>query len=119
MLCCVFVSGPAFPAAPQNVTVVGVSHELAIIQWTVPAIAYTPETYLISYRVSGNGEFMTAGTVEGNTDLSTVDEVFSFILDDLQAGTEYDLRVEAVNTIGSSAMLVTLQTREGGIFDCP
>ena len=42
-------SGLSAPIQPTDVVHTTLSSELAVVQWLVPEVAYTPETYTITY----------------------------------------------------------------------
>ena len=83
--------GPSPPnGLAEDVTIVGVSYELAIIQWVVQYIAYTPETYRIQYRKEGEEEVIqTSIPIMGSTNFSAVNEQFTLALDGLDANATY------------------------------
>ena len=99
----------------MNVTVLGVSHELAIIQWAVSYVAYTPETYIIWYREDGEENVFTSGPTVGSTNFSAVNESFTFPLDGLDANSTYVITIISSNTVGTNdSVNVTFQTRATG-----
>ena len=98
----------------ENITVLGLSHELAIIQWVVQYIAYTPETYRIQYRKEGEDIIQMSTLIMGSTNFSAVNEQFTFTLDRLDANATYYATVISSNTIGTDrsveVMFQTLAT---------
>ena len=111
--------GPLPPSGlAENFTIVGVSYELAIIQWVVQYIAYTPETYRIQYRKQGEEEVIqTSIPIMGSTNFSAVNEQFTLALDGLDANATYYATVVSSNTIGTDRTVeVTFQILATGWF---
>ena len=111
--------GPSPPSGlAENVTIVGVSYELAIIQWVVQYIVYTPETYRIQYRKEGEEEVIQTNIpIMGSTNFSAVNERFTLALDGLDANATYYATVVSSNTIGTDRTVeVMFQTLATGWF---
>ena len=90
------------PAQPTNVTVANVSSSSAIIQWTVALISYSPEQYTIRYGLALNILNQTGTTVNGNRNVSVVNETHVLVVDNLLPETTYYFRVIARNAFGST-----------------
>ena len=99
---CVLILGPSSPAPIQQFTVYGLSFELAIIQWIVPRITYTPETYRVIYRQGLDGDVNTtmqvSDLVMGTTNLSAMNTVYSEVIRNLQPNSFYSYQIAASNT---------------------
>lgn len=97
------VAAQAPPAPIFNYHVYGVSTELAVLDWIVPHITYTPETYYIQYRQSsedGGDMIFMSSIVAGSSNLSAQDVEYSIVLDGLRSGTFYIANIVANNTFG-------------------
>ena len=89
------------PAQPINVTIANVSSSFTIIKWTVPLISYTPEQYMIQFGLVLNILNQTSTTVNGNRNLSVVNETHVLVVNGLLPETIYYFRVIARNAFGS------------------
>jgi len=67
---CIFTSGPANPVQPQNLMSINPHHDRATVQWSVPYIAYTPETYTVNYGRAVNSLDMSVTATQRGTLLS-------------------------------------------------
>ena len=97
-----FPTGPSSPLQLANVMSTGITHSRATIQWTVPRIAYTPETYTVHYGTS-SGSLTPFNQQRENSDNFTATNLqFSIQLTGLSAGTRYYYQVVAMNSVGSN-----------------
>lgn len=112
-----FPTGPSNPAPPTNVTVYGTGVDFVVIQWTVPRLSFTPETYSVEYFLFQNPSdvfFVDYPTV--NTNFSTKDVEYTFVVNGLEADNEYSFNVVAANTFGETRVQgYRFQTRNEGI----
>ena len=77
------------------------SHNLAIVRWTVPRIAYTPETYYVEYRaINDSGRIETSPSTNGSKDLEAVDVEYARVLEGLESGTTYVANIVSNNEFG-------------------
>lgn len=97
-----FITDVQTPEQPTNVTVVYVSSSSATIQWTVTLISYTPEQYVVQFGLRQNQLNQTGFTVNGNQNLSVVNETHTVVIDALLPDTTYYFRVVARNAFGST-----------------
>ena len=87
------------PNLPEGHHTAELSPTTALIQWTVPSIAYTPETYVVEYGTSqdnlhiARGESLTSGD-----DIKAVGKVHTLELTGLSPGTKYYFVVAAYNS---------------------
>lgn len=86
------------PTLPTNVTVVQLKYNRATIQFTIPKISYTPETYYILYGTRSDQLRLRSDVRIGNTDVSTVGEVLSITLNYLKHNTLYHYKIVANNS---------------------
>lgn len=85
----------------MNVRVSEITPHNATVHWTVPYIAYTPETYSVYYYNSTTNLSIVAQSSGTNFSLS-FNKSFSSRILSLAPGTTYSYYVEATNSIGSS-----------------
>ena len=96
-------AGPSSPLQPSNVMSTSITHNRVTIQWTVPRIAYTPETYTVHFGTSP-GSLTPFNQQRQSVDNFTATNLpFSLQLTGLSAGTIYYYQVVAVNSVGSTA----------------
>ena len=79
-----------------------VRHNRATIQWTVPRIAYTPETYTVHYGTSSGSLIPFNQQRQSGDDFTVTNLPFSVQLTGLSAGTTYYYQVVAMNSVGST-----------------
>lgn len=76
------------------------------ITWLVPSIAFTPENYSIEYSPNHGNLDINSQSLQGSTNLTATDIIYSLILFDLLPFTQYYYRVVSTNLLG---------TRQSGI----
>ena len=109
------LAGPTAPSPPPNVSALGITHNRATIQWTVPSIAYTPETYVVEYGTSQDNLGLTSGSQHSGPDITVTDVTYSLQLSGLRVGTEYHFTVVANNSEGyTESQLDMFHTNELG-----
>ena len=79
-----------------------ISDSSALIQWTVPSIAYTTETYVVEYGTSQDSLDMTSDPTHSGEDITIANVTFSVTLLDLRENTTYYVHIVATNTAGRS-----------------
>jgi len=80
----------------------GIVHNKATIQWTIPMIAYTPETYTVHFgNTSGSLTPFNSHKYSGDNFTAT-NLTFSIELTGLAAGMRYYYQVVAMNSLPSS-----------------
>ena len=98
-----FLTGPALPQQPTELTHTGITFDSATIQWLVNAISYTPETYTIYYGTSQVSlQESTNVMVEGTTDITAITQMYSKIVIGLEESTTYYYQIVAENSVGST-----------------
>ena len=98
--------------APTNVT----------ITIRVERIAYTTESYFISYSgVERDMEERQSTTVSGTSDISAINSEYNITLTELEENTTYTYRITAVNCIGkiSTAEMNLITPSVGKSSHCP
>ena len=96
-------TGPAPPLPPTNVRVASSDATTATVLWTVPLIAYTPETYVVSYSTGSlKRQVLMSGPVESGADFDAEDQTFSVELTELEPNTAYNYQVISSNTVGTN-----------------
>ena len=91
-------TGPRAPISPRGVSHSDVNDIRATIQWTVPSIAYTPETYVVEYGTSQDSLDLTSDSQHSGPDITVTDVTYSVQLSNLEPATTYHYRVVATNT---------------------
>lgn len=87
----------------------------AIIQWTIPAIMYTPESYLVVYGAHPDSLLSSTETLSSGDDITAIERVYRVELKDLKPGTKYYFFVAAVNSYNlSQTELSFFYTKEIG-----
>ena len=95
-------TGPVYPYPPQQVHSDIVTHNTALIQWTVFSIAYTPETYVVKYGTSQDSLDMTSDPTHSGEDITIANVTYSVTLSDLRENTTYYVHIVATNTADRS-----------------
>ena len=89
------------PNEPIDVGVTYHTHIEARIEWTVPSIVFSAETYTLMYSITQDDLNTIMGeTMSSGTDLSLTDQVYSVLLKDLSPGTKYYYQIKIENTFG-------------------
>ena len=101
-----FHTGSAPPERPTNLMNIDTRAMSSMIQWTVPIIAYTPETYVVNYGTSMSSLNMMSNPAQNGSDFEAVDQVFSVELTGLVDSTTYFYRVVATNGQGSTSSVI-------------
>jgi len=91
-------TGPRPPNSPQDISTINIRDNRATIQWTVPSIAYTPETYVVEYGTSQDSLGLTSGSQHSGPDITATDVTYSVQLSNLEPATTYHYQVVANNT---------------------
>ena len=98
------LSAPAPPATAENLMVTALASTSATVSWTVPMIAFTPETYSVKYGTErGNLESSSNPGVHSGTDFSAVNLPFSVTVTGLTPQTVYYYQLVTSNSIGNRA----------------
>ena len=94
--------GPSPPMPPNDVKVISTSATTAVVLWTVPAITYTPETYVVSYSTGSlKRQVLMSEPVESGADFDAVNQVFFVELTGLEPNMAYNYQVISENTVGT------------------
>lgn len=98
--------GPSKPFVPIRITAGNIDHSRAVIQWTVPSIAYSPESYFIRYGTSRNHLTYKSATLIGSQDLNARDQTLTIMLKYLIHDTQYYYQVVSTNTYDETTSVV-------------
>ena len=105
------ISGASAPVKPMDTVHTTVTADYAVIEWLIPAIAYTPETYTVHYGPDEVQLNFTSDIVIGTRDITAKNQIYSTTVLDLQSNTTYYYQVVARNSVGFNksriAQLVT------------
>ena len=95
-------TGPVAPGKPTNLMNISTSFDLATVQWTVPLIAFTPETYVVHYGTNMGSLNVMSDPVESRDDFIAENQVYSVPITGLEAVTEYYYMVVSTSTGGTT-----------------
>ena len=84
------------------------------IDWEIFHIAYTPESYVVMYGTSPDTLNLTSETIQGNSNITSTNDHFSVILQDLNHDTAFFFQIVAINSFGPSPSEVMMLTTETG-----
>ena len=85
---------PVDPVRPEDITFMDVKSDSVIIQWTVPYISYSPETYVVQYGTSRDSLIHNSSSTNSEEEVMT----YSVELSGLRDNTTYYVQVLATNT---------------------
>ena len=109
------VLGPALPIAPINIVAVRITAYSATIIWRVPVLAYTQETYNISYgltRLSLNNSLLIPGS---RVDDATANMTHEAVISNLTPNSLYYYQLQSINSRGTiSSNTMNFLTIEAG-----
>ena len=71
------------------------------------AVAYDPEQYVVLYGKDPNVLENNSSIVSGTADITATAVVYSVMLSDLQANTDYYFKVVAMNGVGSNESITS------------
>ena len=90
----------------MNTTVYGTGADLAVIQWVVTRIKYTPETYYVEYGDftddESEVELVRVQYPIINEDYFTTNREYRFVLSGLSPGRFYMFKIVAENSVGET-----------------
>ena len=99
---------------PGPVSSMDIQSTRVTIQWTVPSIAYTTETYMVLFDMKHNGLNSENDSQQSGPDISAANKTYSVSLSHLKPATLYHFRVAAINSAGSTTSDVqNVTTAEG------
>ena len=99
----VAIVGPRSPSMPTSVRFTNTSHSTATLEWRIPLITYTPETYYIEYGISSTMLDQRSVSTGSGGDLTVMNQVYSVDLTGLSSNTTYYYRVVASNSFTSTS----------------
>ena len=85
---------PVDPVRSEDITLMDVKSDSVIIQWTVPYISYSPETYVVQYGTSRDSLIHNSSSTDSEEEVMT----YSVELSGLRDNTTYYVQVLATNT---------------------
>ena len=85
---------PVDPVRPEDIAFMDVKSDSVIIQWTVPYISYSPETYVVQYGTSRDSLIHNSSSTDSEEEVMT----YSVELSGLRDNTTYYVQVLATNT---------------------
>ena len=93
-VCIFYLVEPVDPVRPEDITFMDVKSDSVIIQWTVPYISYSPETYVVQYGTSRYSLIHNSSSTDSEEEVMT----YSVELSGLRDNTTYYVQVLATNT---------------------
>lgn len=95
------------PSPPNSIFQYAIlpSSNLAIVEWYVQSIAFTPETYVVQYQEINEdttGPVMTTMEIQGRKNISLSNERYQTIIEELSPGTVYSFQIVSNNPAGTS-----------------
>ena len=112
-----YLTGPRAPVVPVVERSVPDSTQ-AQIRWLVTSIEYTAETYQVESGVSSDALTMRSEVVNGSTNLTNTNLLYSASITGLRPFTQYHYRIVASNSYATSQTAVQMfRTTEAGIFN--
>ena len=97
------LSAPAPPATAENLMVTALASTSATVSWTVPMIAFTPETYRVKYGTERDNLESSSSPVQSGTNFSAVNLPFSVTVTGLTPQTVYYYQLVTSNSIDNRA----------------
>ena len=89
---------PVHPIIPDRVMITDITADSALIQWTVPYIAYSPEVYVVKYGTSQHSLTENSDSTYSGEDTTITNKTYSIKLSNLKEYTTYYVQVVATNT---------------------
>ena len=89
------------PVEPVEVTVVK-ANTTAVVEWTVPVITYTPESYVVEFGEDSGFLSRTSGLLHSGVDITVVNRKYTTTLQDLKPYTTYHFRVKSTNSFNDT-----------------
>ena len=111
-------TGPSDPEQPTSLTETDTSFNGTTIQWTVPRIAYTPETYTVHFGTSPGSLTPFSQRRQSGDNFTATNLQFSIQLTGLTPATNYSYLVVATNTISRTNMSMIGMFRTLDIRKC-
>ena len=89
------------PVEPVEVTVVK-ANTTAMVEWTVPMIAYTPESYVVEFGENSGSLSRTSGLLHSGDDITVANKEYTTTVQDLIPRTTYHFRVKSNNSFSDT-----------------
>ena len=89
------------PVEPVEVTVVK-ANTTALVEWTVPLITYTPESYVVEFGEDSGSLSRTSGLLHSGDDITVANREYTTIAQDLIPRTTYHFRVKSTNSFSDT-----------------
>ena len=97
---CEYIIGESAPVRPTDAVHTTVTADYVVIEWLIPVIAYTPETYTVHYGPNEENLNFTSDVVIGTGDITAKNQIYSTTIRDLQSNTTYYYQIVAANSVG-------------------
>jgi hypothetical protein len=101
------IKSVSVPYVPEDANATSIDTTSATISFTVPSIAYTPETYNINYTgLELQSTLRSTSPVMSPNNITAVDEKYQITLSNLEEANTYNFSVISTNCIGSTSTVV-------------
>ena len=104
--------GQMSPEPPVDLLTYDVTTHSATVSWTVPTIAFTPETYVVHYGTSMDILDSTSDPIPELSSFTAINNNISITLTDLIPNTMYFYYINSTNSVGSNLSQVANFTTE-------
>lgn len=96
------IAGPSVPVAVVGVNAsMGPLLSSAVILWTVPSLAYTPEHYTVLYGKNPVSLDERSQRISGGYNLNLANEDFNVSVSNLEVGSRYYYEIMSSNSEGT------------------
>ena len=100
---CVTVLASQLPYSAQDIRVVSLMNTIATISFTIPSIAYTPETYTIQYIGLDLQNMLKGSISEQSPNITATNMKYQITLTGLEEANTYNFTVVSTNCIGNTS----------------
>ena len=105
------------PVEPVEVGTVDKASRTAVVEWTVPMITYTPESYVVKFGEDSGSLSRISGLLHSGDNITVVNREYTTTLQDLKPYTTYHFRVKSTNSFNDTYSIeVTFNTTESGLL---
>ena len=117
---CFTTLGPRSPSQPTSVRYINTTHSTATIEWRIPSITYTSETYYIEYGTSPTVLDRQSVSITSGSDLTLTNQLYSVDITELISNTTYYYRAVAANSFASTrstlGSFITVSLRKSLVY---
>ena len=100
---CVTILGSQVPYSAQDISVLSLMNTSATISFTIPSIAYTPETYTVQYIGLELQNILKNSMSEQSPNITATNMKYQITLTGLEEANTYNFTVVSTNCIGNTS----------------